>query len=103
MMRVFVEGGSIVIPQSIIINGKMDGNKIKKDSYLVLMAEIHKFLKLPGRAVPGGRSEKACVLITPGFIGGMLRKRHQLYVVVAVFFQPWNQQLCQLLIAVPVL
>ena len=50
-MRVFVEGGSIIIPQSIIINGKMDGNKIKKDSYLVLMAEIHKFLGVPYREV----------------------------------------------------
>ena len=67
-VRIFVQSCSVVIPQSIIIYGKVNGNKIKKHANLIAMAEIYKFLKLFWSSVAGCGGEKSGVLIAPGFI-----------------------------------
>ena len=85
-VRIFIKSRPVIIPKRIIIHSEMDRHKIHNYTNLLPVAEIDEFLQIRRCSIPGGRAVKSRVLIPPGLIGGMLRQRHQLYVIVSVLF-----------------
>ena len=80
----------------------MHGNKIHNHTYLILMTPFYKSFQLLRRSVSGGGAEKSRNLVSPGFIAGVLRQRHQLHIVVSLFFQVGDKALSQFFIIIPI-
>ena len=98
---IFIKGGAVIFPERIVIYGKMDRYEIQNHANPVLVALADKSLQAVRCPVAGGRAEKSGFLIAPGFITGMLRKRHDFQIVITIFFQVRNEQSSQLLIGIP--
>ena len=99
---IFVEGGAVIIPQGVVVDGEVDGDEVQQHADAVLVAEIHELLELLRGAVAGGGGEETGGLVSPGAVVGILPQGHQLHVVVAVLPQPGNQDRAQLPVGVPV-
>ena len=69
---VLVQGRAVVLPQGVVVHGKVDGHKIQQHPHALLVAAVHKGLQLPGAAVAGGGAEEPRVLIAPGRVAGVL-------------------------------
>ena len=75
--------------------------KIHEHTDFVFVAGIDKIPQVIRCSVAGCRCKKAGILIPPGFIAGMLTQWHQFYIIVSVFIQIRNQQICHLPISIP--
>ena len=85
-----------------MINSKMYRYKIHDDTDVILMAGIDEFHQFFGSSVAGGRTEESGVLISPGFITWMFAERHNLNIIVIIFFQIRNQDIDHFHISIPV-
>ena len=80
----------------------MHRNEIQNYADACLMALVYKGFQFFRLSVAGSWAEISGVLIAPGFIAGILAKRHDFYIVVAVFFQIGDEDWGKLFVGVPV-
>ncbi len=102
LVRIFIESGAVIIRQSIAVHSKMNRYKIQYDPDIMLMASVDEFHQLSGRTIARGRTVEAGILIAPGFITGVFAEGHDLYIIVTVFFQIGDQDVCHLRVSIPV-
>ena len=98
---ILIEGCAVIICKAVGIQSKVDRNVVHDHTDAILVALVNERLQLVRSAVPGGGTEEAGTLIAPGFVAGMLVQRHDLQIVIAVFLQVRNQNVCHFLIIVP--
>ena len=82
LVRVLIQGRTVIIPQRIIIHRKMNWHKIHDNPDIMAVEKLYHMFQLLRRAVSGSRAEKPCYLISPGLIAGMLRKGQNFHIIV---------------------
>ena len=100
-MRVFVKRGAVVAREAVAVHREMHGHKVQDRADARLMQEVDQCLELIGRAVARGRGEKARVLIAPRAVERMLGQGQKLDMREPVFGQVGDEQVSQLIVAVP--
>ena len=101
LIRILIQSRTVIIPQRISIHRKMHRHKIHQHTDFMLVTGIDKVPQIIRCSITGSRCKKSGILIAPGFIAGMLAQRHQFHIIVAIFIQIWDQQICHLAISVP--
>src|SRR5580658_8611798 len=87
--------------QPVRIPREVGRSPIEKYAEPGLVAAVHKFHEIAGRAKTTGGSEIAECLITPGPVVGMLHDRKELYVRITQIFYIWNELIGQFTVAEP--
>ena len=100
-MRILVQSCPVILSQTIAVQCKMYRYKVHDHANAILMTAVNKIFQLIRSAVSGSGAEKACGLITPGFIAGIFVQRHDLQIIVAVVFYIGNQDFCHFFIGIP--
>ena len=101
VVRVLVKRRSVVIFQTVAVDGKVYWNKIHYHADIVLVELVDKLHKLSRGTVTRGRAEKSRVLISPRFVAGVLRERQELYVIVACLLDVGDKPFGDLVVAIP--
>ena len=100
-VRIFKKGSAVVLHQCVVINGKMNGDKIQKNTNPCLVEKIHHILEIGRRSISAGRCIEAGGLISPAFVAGMFSDWQNFYIVVSGFLQIGNQECRKFIIPVP--
>ena len=101
LVRILVQMSAVVLPEAEIVHRKMYGHHIKDHTDICCMKLINQLLQPVRLSVARCRAEKAKRLISPGLIRRIFIQRHNFHTVKMVFLQIRNQEISNLLIAVP--
>ena len=101
--RMLVQVCSIILSKSISIQRKVHRYIIHDGSYAILVKRVNKELQVIRRSISCRRAEESRVLISPGLVARVLRKRHKLHVIVALLFQIFHKHRCYLSVCIPTL
>src|SRR5208283_1514837 len=96
-----VQMRAVEFREAVRVAGKVRRRPVEKDAQSGLMAAIHKFHELGGRAISAGGSEIADRLIAPRAVVGVLHDRKQFDMRVAEIFHVGNKLVGKFAIAEP--
>ena len=99
-IRIFIQGLSVKIRQSMGISGKMSRYPVQDYANLIFMKVINQIHKVLRASVSGGRCIIARYLIPPGTVKGMFRNPHQLHMSIPHLLHIVCQTVGQLPVAV---
>ena len=100
-VRVFVERCAVIPRKAIAVHCKMHGHKVHDRADARLMQAVDQGFELGGRAVARGRSKKSCILVAPRAVERMLGQGQEFDVRKPVFLQIGDEQVSDLIVAVP--
>ena len=99
--RILIEFRSVVMPQRVIVHGKMRGDYVDDRADPRHVKAVDQLLQLLSRPVSGRRGKKARALVSPASVEGMLRERHEFHMCVIVVFDILDEILRDLIVLIP--
>ena len=81
----------------------MHRNIIHYRTYAIFMQGIDQEFQIIRGSISSRRTEKSSILVAPGLITRMLRKRHELHIVVSLLLQIFHQHRSNLPVCIPTL